>query len=53
MPAQGLDTLVRKEYLNGEIAGIKLFCAMPGLILEDFQEQYDALKGEINDDDQN
>jgi len=48
-PGRGLDHLVEKEYLNGEIAGIQLFTRMPELIIEDFEQTLDELKEDLND----
>lgn len=50
-PGRGLDHLVEKEFLNGEIAGIELFTKMPELIIEDFEQTLEELKGEFKDED--
>lgn len=42
---------MEKEFLNGEIAGIELFTKMPELIIEDFEQTLEELKGEFKDED--
>lgn len=49
-PGRGLDHLVAKEFLNGEISGIELFVKMPELIIEDFTQTLDELKEMMNND---
>jgi hypothetical protein len=39
LQATGMDDLVKKEFVNGELSGIRLFLAMPELIIADFEEQ--------------
>lgn len=48
-PAVGFDSLIYKEYNNGERAGINLFMRMPELVVQDFSEQLEEYKQEIKD----
>lgn len=44
MPAEGLDHLIQKEALNGEVTGINLFINIPAVVIEDYEVQLKELK---------
>jgi len=50
-PSGGLDGCIEQEFSKGEVSGIQLFMAFPGLILEDVDEQISDLIEEIKNDD--
>jgi len=47
----GLDGMIQKEFVNGELSGIRLFLAMPELIITDFEDQVTEIREEIEDGD--
>lgn len=48
-PSGGLDGCITQEYEKGEIAGIRLFLNIPAVAMEQFTEQLEELKKEMND----
>ena len=49
-PSEGMDGLVKMEFLKGEIAAFELIKQLPVLAVQDFQEQYDELLEALKDD---
>jgi len=49
-PSEGLDGLVKMEFLKGEVGAFELIKQMPQLAIQDFQEQYDELREALQDD---
>lgn len=44
-PVSGVDGTLNQEYLKGEISGIKLFCKMPEILIEQYRSDITAMKG--------
>lgn len=49
-PSEGMDGMVRKEYTTGERAGIMLALGLPSLLLNGIEEEIEALKLEIEEE---
>ncbi len=50
-PAEGMDGLVGKEYLSGELAGANLVRHYPQLKLDELTDLIDAIEAREEDDD--
>ena len=50
-PLQNEFGIYEQEFAKGEVSGVKLFCQMPELLLEETQSQLDQFLKEENDED--